>query len=49
MEVPGGLRNKFYVLWSEMIGTAMLMVAVNWGGTSSQTPLCVGLTLAVMI
>merc|ERR1711934_1240658 len=38
MEVPGAGRNKFFVLWS-----------VNWGGTSSHTPLCVGLTVAVMI
>merc|ERR1712151_73086 len=38
MEVPGAGRNKFFVLW-----------AVNWGGTSSHTPLCVGLTVAVMI
>lgn len=48
MEVPGAGRNKFFVLWSEMIGTAFLLVAVNWGGTSSHTPICVGLTVAVM-
>lgn len=48
MEVPGGRRNKFFVLWSEMIGTAFLLLAVNWGGTSSHTPICVGLTVAVM-
>merc|ERR1711998_521948 len=49
MEVPGAGRNKFFVLWSEMIGTAFVLLAVNWGGTSSHTPLCVGLTVAVMI
>jgi len=32
-----------------MIGTAFVLLAVNWGGTSSSTPLCVGLTVAVMI
>lgn len=48
MEVPGAKRNKFFVLWSEMVGTAFLLVAVNWGGTSSHTPICVGLTVAVM-
>merc|ERR1712100_133979 len=48
MEVPGAGRNKFFVLWSEMIGTAFVLLAVNWGGTSSHTPLCVGLTVAVM-
>ena len=48
MEVPGGTKNKFFVLWSEFIGTAFLMIAVNWGGTSSNTPLCVGLVVAVM-
>ena len=48
MEVPGAGRNKFFVLWSEMVGTAFLLLAVNWGGTSSHTPLCVGLTVAVM-
>jgi glycerol uptake facilitator-like aquaporin len=49
MEVPGAGRNKFFVLWSEMIGTAFVLLAVNWGGTSSHTPICVGLTVAVMI
>lgn len=48
MEVPGATRNRFFVLWSEMVGTAFLLVAVNWGGTSSHTPICVGLTVAVM-
>ena len=48
MEVPGATKNKFFVLYSEFVGTAFLMVAVNWGGTSSNTPLCVGLVVAVM-
>lgn len=48
MEIPGSSRNKFFVLWSEVVGTAFLLLAVNWGGTSSMTPLCVGLTVAVM-
>lgn len=48
MEVPGASRNKFFVLWSEMVGTAFLMIAVNWGGTSSRTPLAVGLTVTIM-
>lgn len=49
MEVPGAGRNKFFVLWSEMIGTAALLIAVNWGGTSSAVPICAALTVSIMI
>ena len=49
MEVPGAGRNKFFVLWSEMIGTAALLIAVNWGGTSSAVPICAALTISIMI
>lgn len=49
MEIEGAGRNKFFVLWSEMVGTAFLLVAVNWGSTSDYQALCVGLTVAVMI
>lgn len=48
MEVPGAGNNKFWVLWSEFLGTAFLLVAVNWGGTSLNTPICVGLTVMAL-
>ena len=31
-----------------MLGTAMIMTAVNWGGCASATPKCVGLTVFIM-
>jgi len=37
MEVPGGKQNKVWVLISELLGTAMLAAAINWGGCSSGT------------
>ena len=45
MEVPGGLDNKLVVCYCEMIGTAFLILAVNWGSASGNTPYCVGLTV----
>lgn len=48
MEVPGGHANKVWVLISELLGTAMLAAAINWGGTSSGTPHCAGLTIFIM-
>ena len=48
MEVPGGKQNKAWVLISELLGTAMLGAAINWGGTSSGTPNCVGMTVFIM-
>lgn len=48
MEVPGGSKNKAWVLISELLGTAMLAAAFNWGGTSENTPVCVGLSLFAM-
>lgn len=49
MEVPGGFNNKFFVLMSELIGTAFVMMAVNWGGVQDATPQCVGLTVFILI
>ena len=54
MEVPGANNNKFWVLWSEMLGTAMILVALNWGGTSgsfysNNAPICIGMTVMVMV
>lgn len=48
MEVPGGKQNKVWVLISELLGTAMLAASINWGGCSSGTPQCVGLTVFIM-
>jgi hypothetical protein len=38
MEVPGGHNNKCFVLIAEIMGTAFLMIAINWGDTSNATP-----------
>lgn len=32
MEVPGGYDNKLLVCVNELLGTAMLLIAVNWSG-----------------
>lgn len=37
MEVPGGHMNKGIVCIYEFIGTAMLMIAVNWGTNIKST------------
>ena len=31
MEVPGGQQNKLFVCYYELIGTALFMIALNWG------------------
>ena len=49
MEVPGGHANKLFVLLSELIGTAFIMMAVNWGGVSDATPQCVGFVVFILI
>ena len=49
MEVPGGMDNKLIVCTCEMIGTAFLLIAVNWGGNSGLTPEAVGGTVFIMI
>lgn len=48
MEVPGGAKNKVWVLISELLGTSMLAAAINWGGCSGGTPECVGLVVFIM-
>lgn len=48
MEVLGGSQNKFFVLISELLGTAFVMMAVNWGGVSDRTPQCVGFIVFVL-
>ena len=45
MEVPGGVDNKVVVCLCEMLGTAFLLLAVNWGGTTGNTPIAVGLVV----
>lgn len=45
MEIPGGVDNKCVVCLCELMGTAFLLIAVNWGGTSANTPISVGLTV----
>lgn len=49
MEVPGGSKNKFFVLLSELLGTAFLMIAINWGSTSDETARCASLMLFMII
>ena len=45
MEVPGGNSNKLVVFLCEALGTAFLLMAVNFGGLSGNTPLVVALTV----
>lgn len=33
MEIPGGHTNMKNVLLAEFLGTAFIMMAINWGGT----------------
>lgn len=49
MEVPGGNNNTMFVLLSELIGTAFVMMAVNWGGVSDSAPQCVAMTVFILI
>ena len=49
MEIKGGHMNKLSVLISEFLGTAFVMMAVNWGGVSDATPQCVGFVVAILI
>ena len=37
MELKGGDRNRIAVCFAEMIGTAMLMVALNLSGLNGST------------
>ena len=48
MEVAGGTGNKFFVFLSELLGTAMLLISINWASTSDSIPQAVGLTVMVM-
>ena len=48
MEVPGGHKNKGIVCIYEFVGTALLLIAVNWGSNSKThtlQPIAIGLTL----
>lgn len=48
MEVPGARSgNKFFVLLYELLGTAMLLISINWASTSGSTAEAVGLTVMV--
>lgn len=49
MEVPGGFNNKAFVLISEIIGTAFVLIAANWGGTSDEAPRCIAGTVFILI
>ena len=48
MEVPGGKQHVVTVFCYEMVGTAILIMAVNLGN-GYFTPLAVGMTLYVII
>ena len=49
MEVPGGRSSKPYVFLYEVIGTGLLIIAVNWSAASGFQTWIVGLQLAVNI
>ena len=48
MEVPGGLQNKKYVCLNEFIGTAFLLIAINWGQPANLASQ-VSITLTIFI
>ena len=48
MEVQGSEGNKFFICVSEFIGTAMLIIAINWSSTSDSAPMAVGACVFVM-
>jgi len=41
----GGYVNKYWCAGHELLGTAFLLLAVNWGTISGYTPQAVGLTV----
>lgn len=48
MEVPGARSgNKFFVFLYELLGTAMLLISINWASTSGSVAEAVGLTVFV--
>lgn len=49
MEVPGGNNNTVFVLISELLGTAFLMMAINWGSVSNKTAECAGFAVFMLI
>ena len=42
---PDGYQNRFWCAAFEVVGTAFLLLAVQWGTVSKQTPQSVGLTV----
>ena len=48
MEVQGAFNNKTLVLVSEVIGTAFLMMAMNWSASQDAIPESVGLTVMIL-
>jgi glycerol uptake facilitator-like aquaporin len=49
MEVPGGYKNKTFVLLCELIGTCFLMIVINWSSVTDTTPQCAGLAVTMLI
>ena len=45
MEVPGGSNMKMSVWLYEFIGTAILLIGVNWGNGGENVKECVALSL----
>lgn len=49
MEVPGGDKNKLIVCIYEAIGTALLLIAVNWGSNGAGQAYAVSITIFINI
>lgn len=45
----GGFQNRSWAAFFELVGTAFLLLAVNWGNLSGKTAQAVGLTVFAMI
>ena len=49
MEVPGGEKNKLIVCIYEALGTALLLIAVNWGSNGSGQASAISITIFINI
>ena len=50
MEIKGGYTNKKHILFSEFLGTAILLIAINHSSTfGGHQPLAVGMSLFCII
>ena len=49
MEAKGDRKRQAWTLLAEALGTALLVLGLNWGGVGSDAPVVVGLTLFMVM